>query len=416
MMFVRSWRLLVAALGASTAIPQHNPAGHVQLNKANSPFNAPHNLSPNGWRAENIKPGMRLLVSIANYGNFSSQTFPVFKLMENLVDLCNHAVNVSVHMDVSDPEWFLINRIDTGQFYCERTQSRLPMDVVLHNPKIGFGLTGLHRAYWHTHFDEFDWFMYTEHDIDFTAANFIHLMSEFVRLQGTTYMPGLLRYEHLKIGKYDTRVLTDMRGEWSNSEATQRRILCKGNNPFVRGTMNLNEREYMKPVNGYQGYFIVPRSLLEPVINNSGWYRPDWPKTLGREVFSSFWLFGPCNYDWCKQPFTKVVPLEDVDGFMTHHMSNKYGYNEAFRLPHGNPGNVMDYRGRPYGDRIQPFESEILGLLGFCRNGTRDTEAMWEGMGFPKVPQGANRVAEVSRVFQRCANADAGGVGGLPKC
>ena len=97
----RYWRLLVAALGTSTALKQHNPAGHVQLNKANSPFNAPQNLSPHGWRAEDIKPGMRLLVSIANYGNFSSATFPVFKLLENLVDLCNHAVNVSVHMDVS---------------------------------------------------------------------------------------------------------------------------------------------------------------------------------------------------------------------------------------------------------------------------------------------------------------------------
>ena len=280
-------------------------------------------MKAKGVRAGRIGPGMRLLVSIANYGSLSEKTLTVFKLLHNLVDICNHGVNVTIHMDTTDAEWEIVNRLDTGEMYCERSGEKLHLDVKTHSAGVGHMLTSKHRQYWHDHFSEHDWFLYTEHDLDFTASNFIHLMQEFKRVEGTNYIPGLLRVEHLRPGDWSEKFPLEFElGMWTDDEQGRKR-LCQPDNPALVGTVNIRGRDYLAPKNGYQAFYLISRDMLEPIIDKKEWYAPVQPRTLVREIFATYWLTGPCDYRWCEQPFSKVVPFEDIDSFTIHHMSNK---------------------------------------------------------------------------------------------
>jgi hypothetical protein len=45
----------------------------------------------------------------------------------------------------------------------------------------------------------------------------------------------------------------------------------------------------------------------------------------------------------------------------------------------------------------------ILGALGYCVNGSKNTNSLWIQMGFPEVPKIANRIPEISRLFSDCS-------------
>lgn len=93
--------------------------------------------------------------------------------------------------------------------YCRRIKGPIPIEFRLHKDesrmvtKKGSGKTklkiydffaALHRRTWQRRFDEgHDYYLYIEHDISFGPEQFISLLREFEHLNGTRYMPGLLR-------------------------------------------------------------------------------------------------------------------------------------------------------------------------------------------------------------------------------
>lgn len=328
-----------------------------------------------------LKPGvarsLKMLVSVANYGPKSEQSLHVVKLLENLADICKYGVDISILLHVTTGQWGFLEK---GAPVCERTGRPLNVDVIIHKDEANHHarsargrrddmFTGRHRKSWEkrwTRGDRYDWWMYIEHDIGITIENFVMLLHEFEHLNGTRYMPGLLRYENAGSAKHLVEMDTGSGKVCERSAKT-------GRNPYVNRTVLIRGREYIVPDNGYQAMYMLPAHMIEPLLKQKSWTEPCRPNDIRREIFASYWLFrgaigSPDNNQHI--PFIKVVPLETINAFLVNHIGDKYVTfdKQKYRTPRLSSEQLIRHAAYCPSEEIVPVD------------------AVWKSLGF-KVPK-----------------------------
>ena len=283
---------------------------------------------------------LKLLVSVANYGPKNKESMRVMDLLGSFAKICNYGVDIHILMHVTSTSW---NDIEKDAPVCGRIGKAPKLSIVKHpdrgNPtaKSARGkrddmFTGHHRKSWAQLWNrgetDYDWWMYIEHDIGITVENFIMLLHEFQRLNGTRFMPGLLRYENHAGRKH----LVEMGNPGtSNPHAVCMRSSRTHRNPFVNRTLNIRGQAYVIPDNGYQAMYMLPKHMIGPLLEEKSWSEPCKLQDMTREIFSSYWLFrGAQGYIQGDQhiPFIKVVPLETLNSFLVNHIGDKYVQKE----------------------------------------------------------------------------------------
>jgi hypothetical protein len=162
--------------------------------------------------------------------------------------------------------------------------------------------------------------MITEDDLAWSSDHLKLITKSFEVLDGTPYVPGLLRYE-MRETDDPQLYLTDAG------------LCCQ---PIIEELALINQSWYFVPHSSYQGSALAPRRDVKDQIarEQNSWAPPVSPKVTissgHREQWSSFWFY---------ERRKKIIPLDTTLArqYMIHHTSNLYATcargNTAFLPP-----------------------------------------------------------------------------------
>eukprot|EP01001_Neometanema_parovale_P008115 NODE_4393_length_1070_cov_71.061246_g4194_i0.p1 GENE.NODE_4393_length_1070_cov_71.061246_g4194_i0~~NODE_4393_length_1070_cov_71.061246_g4194_i0.p1 ORF type:complete len:322 (-),score=14.17 NODE_4393_length_1070_cov_71.061246_g4194_i0:96-1061(-) len=226
-----------------------------------------------------------------------------------VVDMCNHGLNVTVHIDTV-VEWPDLPTGNHSELYCSRMSSYVPVAIVLHPRTIGMLLCAHHRLVWKRHIAHYDWFLFNEYDMNFTLNHFHRLVADFHNLQGTRFFPGMLRYEESTTGEL---FLPDFPVNWVT---------------VADSMFQVSGRWYMRPHNPHSGYFLLPKESLRAFTRKKSWYTAFIAKSLPKyaqgEHLVGMWMN--------RLGMIKATPMEDLLHYLIHHMTDRYIRNTSMPL------------------------------------------------------------------------------------
>ena len=251
--------------------------------------------------------GARLLLSIASYGDDTRG----WSLLSTVLASLNHArlsagmARLDVVLDLTDPPGRRLH-VPAG----------LNVTMVLHSRSLGRDLPGQHRPRYAaalaagTH----DYFGYMNDDVNVTADALDALCAWQAPLARTNLMVGMLRWETRDDGPSPRRLLNDQ-------------ALCCP--PHLGGMVTLGGRRLMVPTNPHHGAWFLPASRLRCVLERlahsiqvgRNWSEP--PRLGNLEYYDGLWLM-----PW----LIRVVPLDDFDALLVHHLSDRYARTSRIRM------------------------------------------------------------------------------------
>jgi hypothetical protein len=193
-----------------------------------------------------------------------------------------------------------------------RVPDGLNVTHVLHDPSVRLALAGQYRPRYVKALaaNGYDYYGMLDNDLNITTAALDALCVWQGRLAGTNLMPGVLRWETRDEGDVDMKRLKLLNDQG---------LCCP---PHLGGVINLAGRRLIVPTNPMQGAWFLPASRLQCVLgklaSSSRDALSDWravPRDQPLEFHESLWLV-----PW----LIKVVPLDDFDDLLVHHLSNRY--------------------------------------------------------------------------------------------
>ncbi|CAB1073872.1 hypothetical protein D1AOALGA4SA_1983 [Olavius algarvensis Delta 1 endosymbiont] len=196
--------------------------------------------------------------------------------------------------------------------YPRRLREKLGIRHIRHPRSEGYRLTYFHRCDVTYLQDEYDLYIYNEHDQLITRENIEGYLFHAKDFPGEI-IPGFLRYGHLPEEDPHARsekYLIDIfeHSGFDPSPAIEY--------PWVE----VNGRRYFSTKNRHQGSWFMTREQLKRAIQSDG--------------FVASWHGGPygVSEQACSDPYTqcgfdmKVIPYDDLDNFLIHHMPDRYTY------------------------------------------------------------------------------------------
>jgi len=217
--------------------------------------------------------------------------------------------------------------------------------------------------------DHFNWFLYTEDDLDIPGHTVLQWMAETSFLQGTHYLPGvfsfLISLQYLRAQNTTAQAIHEaiaskykaQLGAQYQPQAVPSVIASVGPAnvwAMVRSgvfkQVSVSGRVFLEVTgsgNVYQGAYLLPRSMLRRFVQTPKWSTMDCNHMFKREFYASFWLYasGPVEHMFrvknkkhkredCFVParyqlYTKLVPLDKLPLFWMHHMGEKGRQNQS---------------------------------------------------------------------------------------
>ena len=191
-------------------------------------------------------------------------------------------------------------------------REKLDIRHIRHPRSEGYRMTYFHRCDVMYLQEEYDLFIYNEHDQLITRQNIEGYLSHTTDLPGEIIL-GSLRYGHLPVEDpyaMSEKYLIDIfeHSGFDPSLAIE--------HPWVE----LNGRRYFSTKNRHQGCWFMTREQLKRAIQSDG--------------FVASWHGGPygVSEQACSDPYTqcgfkmKVIPCDDLDSFLIHHLPDRYTY------------------------------------------------------------------------------------------
>lgn len=196
--------------------------------------------------------------------------------------------------------------------YPPKLREKLDIRHIRHPRSEGYRMTYFHRCDVMYLQEEYDLYIYNEHDQLITRHNIEGYLSHTAGLPDEI-IPGFLRYGHLPLEDpyaKSEKYLIDIfeHSGFDPSLAIE--------HPWVE----LNGRRYFSTKNKHQGSWFMTREQLNRAIQSDG--------------FVASWHGGPygVSEQACSDPYTqcgftmKVIPYDDLDNFLIHHMPDRYTY------------------------------------------------------------------------------------------
>jgi hypothetical protein len=186
---------------------------------------------------------------------------------------------------------------------------KLRIRHIRHPRSEGNRMTFFHRCDVLCFQDEYDLFVYAEHDQLITQRNieaYVALTNELP----DDIIPGFLRYGHQPQDSYavSEKYLIDLfeHAGYNPSASIQ--------DPWI----DINGKRYFSTKNKHQGCWLLTRGQLKRAIESDG--------------FVASWHGGPYGVpeQACSDPYTqcgfrmKVIPFDNLDSFLIHHISDRY--------------------------------------------------------------------------------------------
>ena len=186
---------------------------------------------------------------------------------------------------------------------------KLKIRHIRHPRSEGNRMTFFHRCDVLCFQDEYDLFIYAEHDQLITQRNIKAYLAVTKELPEDV-IAGFLRYGHQPEDSYAVpeKYLIDLfeHAGYNPSGDIQ--------DPWV----DINGKRYFSTTNKHQGCWLLTREQLKRTIESDG--------------FVASWHGGPYGVpeQACSDPYTqcgfrmKVIPFDDLDSFLIHHLSDRY--------------------------------------------------------------------------------------------
>jgi hypothetical protein len=194
----------------------------------------------------------KILVSIASYGPDR------FHFLNLILSNLNHVgVDVDLHLTVDPKELpVAVLQLPVG----------LNVTYTVHDPYVGFELTGKYRPLFHREAvlnNYYDYFLQVENDMNITWNHLEHLCTEWGVFAGSGggILPALLRYETAAYAHDIAREDDDER-----VGLVEMKIQPTGPDVPIK-LYSYNDRQYLKfPVESYSAMYFMPREKLKEAI------------------------------------------------------------------------------------------------------------------------------------------------------
>lgn len=153
--------------------------------------------------------------------------------------------------------------------------------------------------------NDYDYYIYSEDDVLITRENF----ETFARVQSQLPLPyacGFLRYE-LKPND-DYKYLLDNHPVHS---------IHRGGRAILKARHRINGLDFLEPYNVHQGCHVLTREMMRYLEKN-------YPRYFKQESFYAGILEGCASDVYFNSGLVKVVPVDQVEKLLVHHLADKY--------------------------------------------------------------------------------------------
>ena len=251
--------------------------------------------------------GARLLISIGSYGN-DARGWALLSVVLASLDAARRSANMARMDIVLD-----ITSAPGGQLV---VPAGLNVTEALHDRSLRKDLPGQYRPRFARSLErnEYDYYAYFNDDVNVTADALEALCAWQGPLSRTNLMVGMIRWETREDGPSSRRLLNDQ-------------ALCCP--PHLGGVVTIGGRRLMVPTNPHHGGWFLPAARLRCVLRQlagSQEVGKDWlaPSRIGSlEYYDGLWLM-----PW----LIRVVPLDDYENLLVHHLSDRYARTSRIRM------------------------------------------------------------------------------------
>eukprot|EP00668_Euglena_longa_P035489 GGOE01045587.1.p1 GENE.GGOE01045587.1~~GGOE01045587.1.p1 ORF type:complete len:367 (+),score=77.47 GGOE01045587.1:109-1209(+) len=245
----------------------------------------------------NLGNGTRVLITIASYG--TKQRGLLVEALRGMEGIAPHVSQLDIVLLLTIPLNF------------SASHKNLHVHTHIFPPTIGFHLVSQFRPFMVASLLQslHDIYITMEDDLAFRFSHLQALCSDADVLQGTDYFPGFLRYETLS--KQDPAQL------FKDSSRIFLSDYYYHATPRITKVFRIAGREFVQPQRPYQAMVVLPvgHYVLLKMGRNTIFQFLTGASTI-REYYTTFWVHN--------QYLVKVVPLDSLQQYLIHHMSNKY--------------------------------------------------------------------------------------------
>jgi len=230
---------------------------------------------------------MKLLVAITNYGN--SQENYLRRIIE---EYYNMSFDVDIIIDT------------TYEIEFENKYNNI-IKQYIYPESIGQYLVFEHRKHMKKNCNDYDFFIYVENDHLITEEN----INEWIKITNNlpeNYVTGFIQYEESDIGKFD---YLPGYNPACNQVITERNI-------------ELNGKKYFTIHNMHQGCWMLTKNQLSKIVNEEKFC----DKTCESDKYQGYGVLenGASNIFYLFGFNRKVLPYENLEKLLIHHLPNKY--------------------------------------------------------------------------------------------
>lgn len=226
---------------------------------------------------------MKALVCISNYGD--SQLLYLHQLLISYDNMGRFEMDIVLHTTT---------RLDLDRYSFQARQ-------ILCDPAVGRDLALRHREVMVEAQDRYDVFIYTENDILITEQNLLAFWGVSKRLPDP-YVAGLIRFERNRRRLDDPELyLPDAHPAYG---------------PVYQGEVTAGNVRCAMLRNPHQGCYVLTRPQLKRAMKGKffNYFVPS--DRLNLEIGATFVYIG-CGLQ-------KVIPIDDIDHLLVHHLPDKY--------------------------------------------------------------------------------------------
>jgi len=264
----------------------------------------------------------KLLIAIANYGE--NQEKYLMQMLKEFNTFKKYEISI-----------ILLNTKKLKNL----KYSNLKIQQKIFPLEITHDLPHQHRKYFFEEKDNFDLFLYTENNLLIKEKNIDYFLSEMDNLKKTNFIPGFILYEENESGEKVLPNITPEQGGATRKNFIKlfwmflpkvlfRKLGLLFEKSFIlKRKYEINGRNYFEIQNNHQAFYIVTKKqLIENIIPNR--------KKIKRKMYCSPKVTA-ASFPYFKEVsgLIKILPVDNLDDALVHHLPNKYLKDSKFHYP-----------------------------------------------------------------------------------